>query len=101
MDVSPTDSILPIPPHTDSRTRTDHPIGELWPFKTNNTCMPTSDPSGTCTRGFYGRYVILATTKSQIKAGVDFARDRNLRLIIRNTGHDFMYASAKHSLAGK
>ncbi|EOA81947.1 uncharacterized protein SETTUDRAFT_141802 [Exserohilum turcica Et28A] len=69
---------------------TDHPIGELWPFKTNNTCMPTSDPSGTCTRGFYGRYVILATTKSQIKAGVDFARDRNLRLIIRNTGHDFM-----------
>jgi hypothetical protein len=43
-----------------------------------------------CTRGFYGRYVIMATTKEQIKAGVDFARKRNLRLIIRNTGHDFM-----------
>jgi hypothetical protein len=32
----------------------------------------------------------MATTKEQIKAGVDFARERNLRLIIRNTGHDFM-----------
>jgi hypothetical protein len=34
--------------------------------------------------------VIVAKTKDQIKAGVDFARERNLRLIIRNTGHDFM-----------
>ncbi|KAL1792211.1 hypothetical protein ACET3X_009962 [Alternaria dauci] len=57
---------------------TDHPIAELWPFKTNNTCMPTDDPSGTCTRGFYGKYVIMATTKEQIRAGV------------KNTGHDFM-----------
>jgi hypothetical protein len=71
-------------------TRTDHPIANLWPFSTNNTCLPTSDPSEPCTRGFYGNYVILATTKDQIKAGVDFARERNLRLIIRNTGHDFM-----------
>lgn len=35
-------------------------------------------------------YVILAKTKEQIKAGIDFAREQNLRLIIRNTGHDFM-----------
>jgi FAD/FMN-containing dehydrogenase len=52
--------------------------------------MPTDDPSGTCTRGFYGKYVIMATTKQQIRAGVKFAWERNLRLIIRNTGHDFM-----------
>jgi len=52
--------------------------------------LPTNNPNGTCTRGFYGLYVIQATTKEHIKAGVDFARKRNLRLIIRNTGHDFM-----------
>jgi hypothetical protein len=52
--------------------------------------MPTDDPSASCTRGFYGKYVIMATTKDQIRAGVNFARERNLRLIIRNTGHDFM-----------
>jgi hypothetical protein len=37
-----------------------------------------------------GHYVILATKKEHIKAGIDFARERNLRLIIRNTGHDFL-----------
>lgn len=29
-----------------------------------------------------------------IKAGVDFARTKNLRLVIRNTGHDFEGRSA-------
>ncbi|KAF9696252.1 hypothetical protein EKO04_005883 [Ascochyta lentis] len=57
---------------------------------TNNTCLPTRDPSSPCTRGFMGHYVVLATEKAQIKAGVDFARVHNLRLVIRNTGHDFM-----------
>jgi len=69
---------------------TDHLIANLWPLYTNNTCLPTDDPSSPCTRGFYGNYVIVATRKEQIKAGVDFARAHNLRLIIRNTGHDFM-----------
>jgi hypothetical protein len=78
------------PIRVDHFVRTDHPIANLWPFSTNNTCPPTSDPSEPCTRGFYGNYVIMATTKDQIKAGVDFARERNLRLIVRNTGHDFM-----------
>jgi hypothetical protein len=49
---------------------------------TNNTCLPTDNPAGTCTRGFYGDYVILATKKEHIKAGVDFARKNNLRLIM-------------------
>jgi hypothetical protein len=57
---------------------------------TNNTCPLTKDPSMPCTRGFMGHYVVLATKKEHIKAGVDFAREHNLRLIVRNTGHDFM-----------
>jgi hypothetical protein len=72
------------------RNRTDHPIANLWPLFTNNTCLPTNARMETCTRGFYGHYVIMATKKEQIKAGVDFAREHNLRLVIRNTGHDFM-----------
>lgn len=77
------------------RGRTDHPTANLWPIYTNNTCLPSDDPSTPCTRGFYGQYVIVAKTKDQIKAGVDFARERNLRLIIRNTGHDFMYVEVR------
>ncbi|KAJ2926533.1 hypothetical protein H1R20_g10563, partial [Candolleomyces eurysporus] len=32
----------------------------------------------------------MAKTRDHIKAGIDFARNNNVRLIIRNTGHDFM-----------
>lgn len=31
-----------------------------------------------------------AHNKDHIKAGVDFARENNVRLILRNTGHDFI-----------
>jgi FAD binding domain len=34
--------------------------------------------------------VIEATKKQHIKAGIDFARQNNLRLVVRNTGHDFI-----------
>jgi hypothetical protein len=70
--------------------RTDDDIAALWPLYTNNTCLPTDNPAEPCTQGFYGTYVIMATKEEHIKVGVDFARERNLRLIIRNTGHDFL-----------
>lgn len=44
--------------------------------------------------GNYPEYVILAKNKDQIKAGVDFARSHGIRLVIRNTGHDFQSRSA-------
>ncbi|KAK4222438.1 6-hydroxy-D-nicotine oxidase [Podospora fimiseda] len=62
----------------------------LWKYFTNSSCVPTTDPSSPCTPGYYGTYVIRTSKKEHIKAGVDFARKNNLRLIIRNTGHDFI-----------
>ena len=32
----------------------------------------------------------MAKTRDHIKAGIDFARQNNIRLVIRNTGHDFI-----------
>ncbi|KAK5655587.1 hypothetical protein OQA88_5518 [Cercophora sp. LCS_1] len=61
----------------------------MWKSWTNSSCTPTTDPATPCTLGYYGLYVIKATKKTHIKAGIDFARRNNLRLIIRNTGHDF------------
>ncbi|KAF1994964.1 FAD binding domain-containing protein [Amniculicola lignicola CBS 123094] len=69
---------------------TDRDVANLWLFWTNNTCLPTANPNDQCTLGFYPEYVILAKTKQHIKAGIDFARDNNVRLVIRNTGHDFL-----------
>ncbi|KAI1646707.1 FAD-binding domain-containing protein [Daldinia loculata] len=68
----------------------EKPAAELWTYFTNDTCRPTGNPAAPCTLGYYGVYVITAQSKDHIKAGVDFARENNLRLIIRNTGHDFI-----------
>ncbi|KAH8895378.1 FAD-binding domain-containing protein [Thozetella sp. PMI_491] len=74
----------------DEQWTTDQPATALWTYFTNDTCRPTTNPSDTCTLGYYPVYVILAKTKEHVKAGVDFARKNSLRLIIRNTGHDFI-----------
>ncbi len=66
------------------------PAAGLWTYFTNDTCRPTTNPSDTCTLGYYGPLVITAKTVAHIQAGINFARDNNLRLIIRNTGHDFL-----------
>ncbi|KAI0158008.1 FAD-binding domain-containing protein [Hypoxylon sp. FL1284] len=68
----------------------EKPLAALWTYFTNDTCRPTADPSEACTLGYYGVYVIMAKSRDHIKAAVDFARDNNLRLLIRNTGHDFI-----------
>ncbi|KAI5857483.1 FAD-binding domain-containing protein [Durotheca rogersii] len=66
------------------------PAAALWTYFTNDTCRPTRNPRDSCTIGYYGVYVIRAQSRDHIKAGVDFAREHNLRLVIRNTGHDFI-----------
>ncbi|KAI8963155.1 FAD-binding domain-containing protein [Daldinia sp. FL1419] len=75
---------------SDESWTVEQPAAGLWTYFTNDTCRPTSDPAAPCTLGYYGVYVIRAQSKEHIKAGVDFARENNLRLIIRNTGHDFI-----------
>ncbi|KAK4183730.1 hypothetical protein QBC35DRAFT_507454 [Podospora australis] len=68
----------------------EKPGAALWTYFTNETCRPTMNPSDTCTLGYYGVYTITATKRAHIKAGIDFARRNNIRLIVRNTGHDFI-----------
>ena len=66
------------------------PGSTVWEFATGNTCLPTSDPTTSCTRGNYPVYVINATCPAHIQIGVNFTRIFNIRLIIKNTGHDFL-----------
>ena len=70
--------------------RIEQPAAGLWTYFTNDTCRPTTNPSDTCTLGYYPALVIMAKTAAHIQAGINFARDNNLRLVIRNTGHDFL-----------
>jgi len=75
---------------TDEQWNVDQPIANLWTFWTNETCSAFPTAGATCTRGYYGNYVLMAKAQEHIKQGIDFARQNNLRLVIRNTGHDFL-----------
>ncbi|KAL1852431.1 hypothetical protein Daus18300_012190 [Diaporthe australafricana] len=68
----------------------DQPAAALWTYFTNETCRPSGNRIEPCTLGYYGVYVLLAKSHDHVKAGVDFARTHDLRLVIRNTGHDFL-----------
>jgi FAD/FMN-containing dehydrogenase len=50
---------------------------------------PTIYNSGTCTVGGYPAYVIKAKSVLDLQLGINFARNDGLRLIVKNTGHDF------------
>ncbi|KAK3370591.1 hypothetical protein B0H63DRAFT_318484 [Podospora didyma] len=66
------------------------PAAGLWTYFTNDTCRPTTNPAESCTLGYYPTLVITAKTVGHIQAGINFARENNLRLVVRNTGHDFL-----------
>lgn len=66
----------------------------MWPLFQGRTCMPTNESTGTCTLGGYASYSINVSTVAQIQLGVNFARNLNLRLVVKNTGHDYIGKSS-------
>lgn len=70
--------------------RIETPLAPLRTYYSNNTCAVTTNPAEPCTIGYMSDYVIMATEAKHIQAGVIFANRYNIRLVVRNTGHDFM-----------
>lgn len=66
---------------------TSDPTSMMWPLFQGRTCVPTDDPSGTCTLGGYASYSIDVENVAQVQLGVNFARNMDLRLTVKNTGH--------------
>ncbi|KAI5790221.1 FAD binding domain-containing protein [Geopyxis carbonaria] len=65
------------------------PTSVYWDFWTNGTCALTTNPDTPCTIGTYPRYVVAAKGVKDVQAAVRFAREKGVRLLIKNTGHDF------------
>lgn len=51
----------------------------------DETCLP--DSTEPCSGHGYPRYVITAQTVQDVQAGVNFARETGVRLVIKGTGH--------------
>jgi hypothetical protein len=75
---------------TNPYTHLDDPTEILSPLYQGLTCQPPAIfDSGSCTLGGSPSYVIKAKTVSDIQSGINFARNDWLRLVVKNTGHDF------------
>lgn len=71
-----------------SEWHTNDPVSSIENNWNNDTCLPIStDP---CSGEGYPIYVINATCAEDVKEGLDFARENNVRLIVKGTGHDYM-----------
>ncbi|KAL1872947.1 hypothetical protein Daus18300_004085 [Diaporthe australafricana] len=56
----------------------------------NQSCDPFTPASEPCELGNYASYSINVTGVEDVLAGIQFAKENNIRLVIKNTGHDFM-----------
>ena len=75
---------------TNSYTHLDDPIEMFSPVYQGLTCQPTSlYDSGDCTQGGYPTYTVNVSTTAHLQLAVNFARNTGVRLVIKNTGHDF------------
>lgn len=67
------------------------PIEMLSPVAQGMTCVPPNlYDSHRCTRGGFPKYVVNATEPKHVQAAINFARNTGVRLVIKNTGHDFL-----------
>ncbi|KAJ5947428.1 hypothetical protein N7466_000443 [Penicillium verhagenii] len=66
------------------------PAEILAPYFLNQSCDPYTTQSQPCVLDNYVSYSINVTGVADVVAGVEFAETHNIRLVIKNTGHDFL-----------
>ena len=70
--------------------RIPHPAEFLSPWFQNQSCVPFTAESIRCELGNYASYSINVTGTNDIIAGLKFAQKNNIRLVIKNTGHEYV-----------
>jgi hypothetical protein len=70
-----------------SQWHSDNPVSSLFQNWNGYSCLPNSE---TCSSEGYPVYVVNATTSEHVRAAVNFARERNVRVNIKSSGHDFL-----------
>ena len=62
----------------------------MAPIFANQSCDAFQPRSRACELGNYVRYAVNATSVADIQATIAFAQEKNVRFVIRNTGHDYL-----------
>jgi hypothetical protein len=66
-----------------NRVFIDDPLTVMTQWPEGDTCPTRLNPTGNCTQGRFPVYVVNATTVKQIQIAVNFARNKDLRLVIK------------------
>ncbi|KAI1474613.1 FAD binding domain protein [Daldinia eschscholtzii] len=66
----------------------------MAPFFANMSCDPFTTPESQCVIGTYVQYAVNASSAKDFQLALAFARNNNIRLAIRNTGHDYLGKSS-------
>ena len=61
----------------------------MAPFFANHSCDPFTGEATQCVVGTYVSYAVNITESQDVSCALQFARERNIRVVIRNTGHDY------------
>jgi hypothetical protein len=58
------------------------------PYSQNQSCDPFTPRSSPCKLGNYVEYSVNVSSAADAAAGLRFAEKHNLRIVIKNTGHE-------------
>ncbi|KAF2165661.1 hypothetical protein M409DRAFT_55550 [Zasmidium cellare ATCC 36951] len=72
----------------------------LSPAFAGDSCDPFAPRAMPCTVGGNVLYNVNVTTPADVARGIEFARRRNIRLVVKNTGHDFLGRSVGYGGLG-
>ena len=69
-------------------------------FFANQSCDPFLPKDAPCTVGSYIQYAVNASGASDYRKTIEFTKKHNIRLVIRNTGHDYLGKSSGPGAVG-
>ncbi|TVY41908.1 FAD-linked oxidoreductase [Lachnellula occidentalis] len=73
-----------------SQTHIPDPASIVEPLAQNESCDPFTPRTSPCRLGNYAAYAINVSSPSRATAGLQFAREKNIRLVIKSTRHDLL-----------
>jgi hypothetical protein len=71
----------------------DDASGFMAAYQQNASCNPFTPRDSPCNQGNYVEYAIEVQEVSDVAAGVKFAQENNVRIVIKNTGHEYVQLS--------
>jgi hypothetical protein len=76
---------------SDPHLHADDPTSVMNPLYQGATCMPQDAASGgLCELGGFASYSVNVSTVAQVQLAINFARNTGVRLLVHNTGHDYL-----------